>query len=112
MRRGRRCEGTPRADRRKNDQKMTNGNGTNFSQTGGARIDSWNCTAPYAVLTAFRDALRLSCKDEYVFPKSNIVALTRHRRLFYVGLRIAHDVPLYPSLIVFWVSVVPGRKRF
>jgi hypothetical protein len=91
---------------------MTNGNGTNFSQTGGARIDSWNCSAPYAVLTAFRDALRLSCKDEYVFPKSKIVALTRHRGLFSVGLRITHDVPLYPSFIVFWVSVVPGKKRF
>ena len=90
-----------------------NGDIPGFSQEGGARIDSWNITAPYAVLTGHRNALRLSCwGQDYVFPKTSIVALTRHRGVFSVGLRIEHDVPLYPGYIVFWVSLVLRRSPF
>jgi hypothetical protein len=92
---------------------MMDGDNANFSQNGGARIDSWNVTIPYAVLSAYRDALRLSCLgQDYVFPKDRIIALSRHRGLFTVGLRIEHDVPLYPAFIVFWVAVFFKRTRF
>jgi hypothetical protein len=89
------------------------GDDATFSQTGGARIGSWNATIPYAVLSIHHDALRLSCfGQDYVFSKDNIIALTRYGRLFSIGLRIHHDVPLYPKFIVFWVSAVPMRARF
>ncbi len=39
--------------------------------------------------------------DLYVFHKSNIESLSKHRGLLSVGLRIHHTVPLYPELIVF-----------
>ncbi len=89
------------------------GDDAGFSQTGGARIDSSNVTAPYAVLSGHRNALRLSCwGQDYVFPKSSIVALGRHRGLFSIGLRIEHDVPLYPRYVVFWVSLALRRSPF
>lgn len=82
-----------------------------FTQNGGARIDSWNTS--YATLSGYRTALRLSClNQDYVFPVSQIVSLRRHRGLFSVGLRIDHSVPLYPGLIVFWVSLALRSSPF
>ena len=90
-----------------------NTDNANLLQKGGARIDSWNVTIPYAVLSACRDSLRLSCLgQDYVFPKDRIIGLSRHRGLFSVGLRIEHDVPLYPAFVVFWVSVFFKKARF
>ncbi len=73
-----------------------------FSQKGGARVGWKNVTMPFATLSGGRDALRLSCfGQDYVFHKSNIESLSKHRGLLSVGLRIHHTVPLYPELIVF-----------
>ena len=56
---------------------MMNTDNANLLQKGGARIDSWNVTIPYAVLFACRDSLRLSCLgQDYVFPKDRIIALS------------------------------------
>lgn len=72
-----------------------------------------NISAPYAELSVYRGALRLSCiGQDYAFPKETIVALTRYRGLFSIGLRIHHSVPLYPSLMVFWVSMAFRRSRY
>ena len=80
-----------------------------FSQTGGARIDSWNFTFPFAALSAHRNAITL---NDYVFPKESIISLARHRGLFSVGLRISHTVPLYPKFVVFWISAFRVRTPF
>jgi len=90
---------------------LMDGDSAAFSQDGGAHIDSWNTS--YATLSAHRNALRLSCLgQDYVFPKSSIVALTRQRNLFSIGLRIKHNVPLYPGHVVFWVSLALRRAPF
>ncbi|MBR0828015.1 hypothetical protein JQ596_21000 [Bradyrhizobium manausense] len=83
-----------------------------FSNIGGARINMMNATFPYAELTVFRDALRLTCVADYVFPKENIVSLTRYRGLLSVGLQIQHNVPTYPEFIVFWVQLFRWGSGF
>ena len=80
-----------------------------FSQTGGARIDSWNFTFPFATLSAHRNAITL---NDYVFPKESIISLARYRGLFSVGLHISHIVPFYPKFVVFWVSTFRKRTHF
>ena len=78
-----------------------------FSQTGGARIDCFNATFPFATLSANTDALRLSCfGQDYAFPKDKIRRLSRHRGIFSVGLRIQHTEPSLPQFVVFWTSIV------
>lgn len=77
-----------------------------FSQTGGARLDYFNATIPFAVLSANADAVRLTCfGSEYLFPRACIRSLRRHRGFFSTGLRIEHSVALYPKFVVFWASV-------
>jgi hypothetical protein len=84
-----------------------------FSQIGGARINSANASIPYAELSIFPNALRLTCfNQEYVFLRSNIIALAKYRGLFSTGLHIHHNVPTYPEFIVFWVSVFDWGSRF
>ena len=84
-----------------------------FSLKGGAAVDWWNVTIPFARLSGDREALRLSCfRQDYVFDRSTIESLSRYRAMFSVGLRIEHTVALYPKFVVFWVSVLPWSKRF
>lgn len=79
---------------------------TPFTQTGGARLDRFNASYPFATLSGDADALCLSCLGrEYHIPRSSIRRLHRHRGLFSVGLRIEHTQDLLPGLIVFWASV-------
>ena len=76
-----------------------------FNQTGGARLDAFNATMPFATLSGSADALKLSCMGrDYVFPKSSIQSLSRHRGLFSVGLRIEHHEKSLPQFVVFWTS--------
>ncbi len=79
---------------------------TTFTQTGGARLDSFNASYPFATLSGDSDALHLTCLGrEYHFPRSSIRQLRRHRGLFSVGLRIEHTQDSLPGFIVFWASV-------
>ena len=80
-------------------------------QEGGVWIGR-KAASKYATLYGAPNALRLSCFDEYVFPKESIVTLRKINLLISVGLQIGHTIPLYPRLIVFWVSVGPGGSRF
>ena len=74
-------------------------------QTGGARLDAFNATMPFATLSVTQDALKLSCMGrDYVFPKGSIQRLTRHRGVFSVGLRIEHIEKSLPQFVVFWTS--------
>jgi hypothetical protein len=79
---------------------------TTFTQTGGARLDNFNASFPFATLSGDSEALRLTCLGrEYHFPRSSIRRLRRHRGLFSVGLRIEHTQDSLPGFIVFWASV-------
>ena len=77
-----------------------------FSQTGGARLDLFNATFPFATLSGDSSGLHLSCMGrEYAFPRDKIRKLSRHRGILSVGLRIHHSEPTYPERIIFWASV-------
>jgi hypothetical protein len=79
---------------------------TEYSQTGGARLDGFNATWPFATLSATQEALQLSCLGrDYAFPRQSIRGLRRHRGIFSVGLRIEHSVASLPPFVVFWASV-------
>jgi hypothetical protein len=84
-----------------------------FSQRGGARLGMLNASWPFARLSATPNALRLSCLGrDYIFPKSNIRTLSKHRGLFSIGLRIEHNDPSLPGIIVFWTSVLWWSSSF
>lgn len=91
---------------------MNTGDNDHFSQKGGARVGMLNVSLPFAKLFIFRNALRLSCVEDYVFAKDSIVALTRYREFISDGLQIQHSVPTYPAFIVFWVSPFALKSRF
>jgi hypothetical protein len=77
-----------------------------FTQTGGARLDGFNASWPFATLSASQGAIQLSCLGrEYAFPRQTIQRLRRHRGLISVGLRIEHKVESLPAFVVFWASV-------
>ena len=79
---------------------------TEFRQIGGARLDGFNATWPFATLSATREELRLACLGrDYTFPRQSIRGLRRHRGIFSVGLRIEHGVASFPPSVVFWASV-------
>ncbi|MDB6031069.1 MAG: hypothetical protein JWM16_1407 [Verrucomicrobiales bacterium] len=77
------------------------------SQTGGARLGEWfNASYPNASLSADNNAIQISCLGrDYIFPKSSINKLSRHRGIFSVGLRIEHQNAHIPEFIVFWASI-------
>ena len=84
-----------------------------FSQIGGARVGWWNAAMPFAVLSGDCNALRLSCFGrDYVFHKTTIGRLSRYSGIFSVGLRIEHRVSLFPSFMVFWVSLAWSNAPF
>jgi len=77
-----------------------------FTRTGGARLDGFNATYPFATLSGDADSLHLTCLwRDYHFPRSSIRRLSRYRGFFSVGLRIEHSVQSFPEFVVFWASV-------
>ncbi len=84
-----------------------------YSQTGGARLDLFNASWPFATLTANREALQLACLGKsYTIPKKDIRGLSRYRGMFSVGLRIEHEDNSIPDFIVFWASVIWFDRGF
>lgn len=84
-----------------------------FKQTGGARINNFNASYPFARLSGDSGALHLSCLGrEYHFPRSNIRRLSRHRGFISVGLRIEHTQAGLPAFIVFWASLLFWTSGF
>lgn len=61
-------------------------------------------------LFVFRDALRLVTYfgNEYVIPKGNITALSKHQ----AALQIKHDMSPYPRFVVFWIGLFFRRSNF
>lgn len=84
-----------------------------FTQTGGARLDYFNASFPFATLSVDSDALHLNCLGrDYHFPRSTIQRLSRYRGLFSVGLRIEHTQESLPEFIVFWTSLFFWTSAF
>ena len=73
---------------------------------GGARINSFNATWPFARLTATREILRLRViwAGVFEFRPDQVIGLSEFGFIPFVGkgVQIHHHVPNYPSRIVFW----------
>jgi len=69
---------------------------------GGARIDYFNATWPFATLDVGVDCIILKVLTSiYVFQKEEVQNLKRHG-LFSRGIKIVHSNPTAPAHIVFW----------
>lgn len=82
-----------------------------YAQTGGARLDSFNATIPFAsvVVTGSRITLTVFGREHF-FDKSAVRALSRHRGFISTGLRIEHGRPEGPSFVVFWTTNFKGLR--
>lgn len=74
--------------------------------TGGARINLFNATWPFAKLRIEESGLMLKVvvSGTFDFPKFSISSIRKHGVIpvFSDGLQIKHDIEGYPDLIVFW----------
>lgn len=85
----------------------------NYSMRGGARFGNFNVSYPFATLSVGSDSIIIEGLGKRAcIPKSKIRALSRHRGMFSVGLRIAHECPTIPSRLIFWASLVPFNSAF
>ena len=76
-----------------------------FSQRGGARLDTFNATWPFAKLSVRDDALVLDVLfTRYEFPRRNIEALRPYRGIGGLGLMVEHTLVdlAIPWHVVFW----------
>ena len=79
-----------------------------YRQTGGARLDLFNATIPFARIIVTPSRITLACFGmSHVFDRSTVRSLSRHRGLFSTGLRIEHAKSSGPSFVVFWTSSFP-----
>ena len=78
---------------------------TFYTQTGGARLDSFNATIPFAsiVVTPSRITLIVFGR-QHRFKKSSVRSLSRHHRFISTGLRIEHSGSEAPAFVVFWTT--------
>jgi hypothetical protein len=82
-----------------------------FSSTGGARLDIFNLTWPFATLTVTPTWISIvTVGPKYRFHRREVRSLSRYDRPFSTGLRIEHERPDYPELVVFWTCDF-GRLR-
>lgn len=80
---------------------------TVFSFRGGVRIGenlrAFNATWPFATLRASDSELKITYFfAQKTFPKASILKLSQYKGVFFTGLQIQHEIPLCPSMIVFW----------
>lgn len=74
-----------------------------FSQIGGARLDFWNASWPFAKIIVTSDMLELKCLwKKYQFTKDQVVDLRAYSGIMSKGLLIVHKLKNYPHHIVFW----------
>jgi hypothetical protein len=76
-----------------------------FTQRGGARLDSFNATWPFAKLSVTSDTLILDVLfAHYEFPRRTVEALRPYRGFGGLGLIIEHTVVdlTIPWLVIFW----------
>lgn len=76
-----------------------------YRQTGGARLDFFNATVPFASMVVTPEAISITVLFfHYCFEKSEIRSLTRHRGMLSAGLRIEHSNYSAPSQVIFWAT--------
>lgn len=79
-----------------------------YSQTGGARLNSFNATIPFATIVVTPSCITLSVfAKQHRFKRSDVRSLARHRGLFSTGLRIEHSCSSAPAFVVFWSTSFP-----
>jgi hypothetical protein len=80
----------------------------------GSGFAGFNASVPLAELYASDAELRLSGPFEWelVFPRKAVTALSKHRGLFSVGVRIRHAIPEYDELVVFWTFRYKAVKKY
>ena len=87
-----------------------------LSVTGGARLELFNATWPFARLTADANTLRLSVLGAPLkFTRESVLELSAMRGFFSRGLQIKHAESAYPKRIIFWCfnldKLMAGLRR-
>jgi hypothetical protein len=79
-----------------------------YRQTGGARLDGFNVTIPFATIVVTPSRITLSCFGKsHIFEKAHVRSLSRSRGLFSTGLQIEHSKTAGPSSVIFWTTSFP-----
>jgi hypothetical protein len=87
--------------------------GGHFTQIGGAMLNSFNVTWPFATLSVTSDSILLWCLGrEYLFPKTKIIRLRRYNGFLSTGLQIGHTEQSFPHFVVFWASIFSWSSGF
>jgi hypothetical protein len=74
-----------------------------FSQIGGARLDFFNATWPFARITVSPEMIELKCfSKKYQFLKDQIIDLREYNGIISKGLLIEHKLKSYTHHMVFW----------
>nr|WP_276900167.1 hypothetical protein [Pedobacter kyonggii] len=75
----------------------------NFEETGGVRIGGFKATWPFATLkvSEFKLELNASIRGNFVFKRSDIIAITPHTSILGSSIRITHRVEKYNKDIFF-----------
>jgi hypothetical protein len=83
-----------------------------FSQSGGARLDTFNATWPFAKFCAGLNNIKLGVfRKEYMLNKNEIIGLRRYNGIFSKGLLIEHSRKDYPHHMVFWTFSFGKLKK-
>ena len=78
---------------------------TSYSQLGGARLNLFNATIPFARIVATPSRITLAVLgSQHTFERAQVRSLSRYRGLFSTGLRIEHFCEDAPSFVVFWTT--------
>ncbi len=81
-------------------------------RAGASRLGAVNASWPFAQLRADESTLVVTCfGNRWVFPKSSIARLGRHRGFFSTGLRIEHNVEAVAVFFVFWCFRFAALQR-
>jgi hypothetical protein len=82
------------------------------SLTGGARLNMWNATWPFAKLSASKEGvvLKVAIFGEYDLHVSQIVAVKKYTMIPFIGwgIRIHHRVGRFPKKMIFWYLGFPS----
>ena len=83
-----------------------------FTQKGGARLDNFNPTWPFAKLFVSREKVKLKVfSKEYQFDKSQIIGLREYNGILFKGMIIEHNKREYPHHVVFWTFNFKKLKK-
>ena len=83
-----------------------------FSQIGGARLDIFNATWPFARITITKQMIELRCfSKKYALEKNRIIGVREYNGILSKGLIIEHDRAEYPHHMVFWTFGFDKLRR-